>query len=164
MPVRLAVTKQTASGEQLVVDVCQWNPVTGDIIHEDISELTRLADECMKLGDIRSLEMHTRMLEAYNLKDYCTPEVWYRILSVLDILAGKVTADTVARRWQSEIEETAELESGRANALVNTRCGLCTKLVTNPSDLTGARLEGTDYLCVDCYNQLNRFTEVKNND
>jgi hypothetical protein len=105
----MAITKQTANGEQFVVDVCQWNPVTGAVMHKDVSEMSELADACLQLADARSMEMHTRMLEAYSLREYCTPEVWYKIQSVLDIIAGNIRADTVARRWQSEIEESAEL-------------------------------------------------------
>jgi hypothetical protein len=113
----MAVTKITANGEQIVVDVAQWNPVTGEIVHEDVSEVTRLADEALKLGDIRMVEMNTRMLEAYNLEKFCHPTTWAKILSVLDILSGRVSADVVARRWQSEIEENEELEAGRLTAM-----------------------------------------------
>lgn len=113
MPLRMAITKQTAQGEQFVVDVCQWNPVTGEICHENMDELTQLADEALKLGDCRVLEMNTRMLEAYALEQYFTPAVWARVIAILDIFAGRQTADTVARRWQSEREETEELEQAR---------------------------------------------------
>lgn len=116
MPVRMAITKQTASGEQFVVDVCQWNPVTGNILHKDISEMTQLADECLKLADLRASVMHQRMLEGYGLHQYCRPETWLKIQSVLDILAGNISADTVVRRWQSEIEENAELKASRSRA------------------------------------------------
>lgn len=119
MPVRMAITKTTGQGEQFVVDVCQWNPVTGEVLH-NVSELTELANNALSLADLRLLEMNTRMLEAYSLEKYCQPATWAKILSILEVMCGRVTVDTVARRWQSEIEETAELEAGRAAASPNT--------------------------------------------
>lgn len=114
MPIRFAITKATGQGEQFVVDLCQWNPVTGEIVHEDISEMTRLADEALQLSDYRLMEMNTRMLEAYNLEKYFDPATWSRVVCILDILAGRQSVDTVARRWQSEVEETQALEALRA--------------------------------------------------
>lgn len=111
----MAITKATANGEQFVVDVCQWNPVTGDMVHDSVAEMTELAEGMLKLGDLRLLDMNTRMLEAYNLEKYFDPVTWARVVSILDILAGRQTAHTVVQRWQSEIEETAELEAGRNN-------------------------------------------------
>lgn len=113
MPVRMQITKQTTNGEHCVVDVCQWNPVTGEIMHDSVGELCSLADEGFKLADTRALEMHVRMLEAYQLQQYCSPAEWSRIVSLLDIISGRDTASNVARRWQSEQEETAELEQAR---------------------------------------------------
>lgn len=147
MPLRVAITKQTASGEQFVTDVCQWNPVTGEICHEDVSEMSRLADEMLKLADMRSMEMHTRMLEAYSLREHCTPETWYKIQSVLDILAGNVSADTVARRWQSEIEENAELVAAREAVYTGQGCTLCSTQLDNYALSLD---DSNTYLCRDC--------------
>mgnify|MGYP003575298538 CR=1 FL=1 len=116
MPIRMAVTKQTANGEQFVADVCQWNPVTGEIVHEDISELTRLVDETLKLADYRLMEMNVRSLESRQLQRYFEPAVWMKVRTILDIIAGRVDVDTVAARWESEVEETQELEAGRLSA------------------------------------------------
>jgi len=113
MPVRMAVTKTTGQGEQFVVDVCQWNPVTGEVAHT-VAELTELANQALALADLRLMEMNTRMLEAYNLESYCQPATWSKILSIMEVMCGRVSVDTVARRWQSEIEETQALEEERA--------------------------------------------------
>ena len=115
MPIRMAITKQTAQGEQFVVDVCQWNPVTGEVLH-GISEMSEMADEMLKLSDVRLVEMNTRMLEAYNLQQYCPPDAWTMVNDVLDVLAGRQSVDAVARRWQSRVEETRELEEIRRQA------------------------------------------------
>jgi hypothetical protein len=61
--------------------------------------------------------MNTRVLEAESLEQYCTPEEWGKILSVIDVMCGRMSADLVKRRWQSAIEETQELELGRLEAL-----------------------------------------------
>ena len=42
---RCAITKQTGSGEQIVVDVCQWNPVTGVKDHETVDEMAEFAEK-----------------------------------------------------------------------------------------------------------------------
>ena len=114
MPIRLVVTKQTATGEQVQIDVVQWNPVTGDMVHSDIAELSQLVDDAMDIVDVRTEEMGIRVLEAYNLDKYFDPPTWSRVVSILDIISGKQSAATVSARWQSEVEETAELEAGRA--------------------------------------------------
>ncbi len=121
MPIRMAITKSTAQGEQFVVDVCQWNPVTGEIVHDDVSEMTRLADEMLRLGDMRLVEMNTRMLEAYNLEKYFDPATWSRVVSILDVLCGRQSADTIARRWQSEVEENIELKQMRLDNYIAQR-------------------------------------------
>lgn len=116
MPLRFAITKTTSQGETMVTDVCQWNPVTGEVLHS-VDEMTQMADEALKMSDVRLLEQHTRMLEAYQLEQYCTVEEWSKIVSILDILCGNQTPDMVRRRWQSAREETAELEAGRFVAM-----------------------------------------------
>ena len=116
MPVRIAITKQTATGESVVVDGCQWNPVTGTIDHT-VSELKQLITEMLSLADDRANEMNMRVIEAAGIRDYCTPQEWNKILSIFDIIEGRATAHMVAQRWQSSIEETRELEQGRQAAM-----------------------------------------------
>lgn len=113
MPLRLAITKSTAQGETMVVDISQWNPVTGLMVHTSIEEMTALANAALALADVRMMDMNTRMLEAYALEQYFEPAIWARVVCVLDILAGRQTADTVARRWYSEVEETQALAAAR---------------------------------------------------
>lgn len=116
MPARIIISSQTASGEQVQIDVCQWNPVTGDIEHDSTDAMIDLGKEYMCIVDERKAEMHQRMLQGYGLRQYCTPEEWYKISCVLDIIAGHMDGETVARRWQSSIEENAALAEGREAA------------------------------------------------
>lgn len=119
MPIRFAISKSTAQGESFAVDITQQNTVTGEIVHSTVAEMTEMVDEAFKLADVRLLEMNTRMLEAYGLERYFTGPQWVKVVAILDILSGRQTADTVARRWQSEIEETAALEEGRGQAVLS---------------------------------------------
>ena len=112
MPVRIDITKQTASGESYVASACQWNPVTGEMEHS-FDEVMELADKAMRLADSRLMEMHSRLLEAYGLEQFCTPSEWSKVVCILDILAGRQTIDQVSRRWHDSAEENAELEEGR---------------------------------------------------
>ena len=113
MPVRMAITKQSGQGEQLVIDVCQWNPVTGDIIHDNVSEMTELMDECLLTADERMHEMNMRMLHAYHFEEYFTPGVWQQVVAVLDVLAGRQSPAMVVSRWDSIKEENADLAAAR---------------------------------------------------
>lgn len=110
MPVRLAIIRSTGQGEQFQADVCQWNPVTGEIMHADVMDMHKLVDEVFAISDVRVLEMNTRMFEAYGFEKHFTPEVWSKVVSILDVLAGRTTPDQVIRLWQSAAEETADLE------------------------------------------------------
>lgn len=110
MPVRFAITKVSGQGEQLVVDICQWNPVTGAIVHKDISEMQKLLDESLRFCDLRLEEMNLRMLEAYDFESYFEPGVWQQVCSVLEIIAGRQTASQVISRWKSIKEENADLQ------------------------------------------------------
>lgn len=118
MPLRMAITKSTAQGEQFVVDVCQWNPVTGELLHT-VGEMQAMGEEALRLGDARLLEMNARMLEAYNLEKYFSPETWSKIIDILDILSGRQSVDLVSRRWQSTVEENEELARIRAEAFAS---------------------------------------------
>ena len=51
MPIRTAITKVSGQGEQIVVDVCQWNPVTGVIVHQTVDEMASLMDDMLKFAD-----------------------------------------------------------------------------------------------------------------
>ena len=118
MPVRIDVTKQTASGESYVVSACQWNPVTGETEHT-FDEVIELADSALRLADSRLMEMHARLLEAYQLEKYCTGSEWSKVVCILDILAGRQSIDQVAHRWHDAEEENRELEAGRLAAQQN---------------------------------------------
>ena len=116
MPIRYAVTRVTGQGEQVTTDVCQWNPVTGDIIHQTTEEMHKLLSEALSYADLRMHEMNLRALEGYNLQHYCSAETWGKIVDVIDVICGRQDGSNVARRWQAAIEETAELEAGRLAA------------------------------------------------
>ncbi len=125
MPVRIAIIRSTGQGEQFQADVCQWNPVTGDIMHESIEEMHKLTDDVFAISDVRLLEMNTRMLEAYNFERYFAPEVWSKVVSILDVLAGRMTPDSVIRLWESAVEETRDLELMRQRYQDSQDC-ICT--------------------------------------
>lgn len=113
MPIRTAITKVSAQGEQITVDVCQWNPVTGAIVHKDVGEMAQLMDTMLKFCDVRLEEMNLRMLEAYNLEEYFTPGEWQKVLSILGILGGQQSAAMVRQRWDAIREENHALEKER---------------------------------------------------
>jgi hypothetical protein len=113
----MAMTKQGGEGEQLHIDVAQWNPVTGVIEHETSQEVFELFEEGVRYSELRLYEMNVRMLESYKLERYCPPEQWNKILDVLAIIGGQMSAATVAARWKSAIEETLALEEGRKLAM-----------------------------------------------
>ena len=113
MPIRLNVVKQNGQGEQVVFDICQWNPVTGIIVHETVEEMSRLLDECLAHGDLRVMELNNRMFEAYELAEYFEPGVWQQVIALFDILAGRQSAAVVKQRWDAVKEENAALHAGR---------------------------------------------------
>ena len=108
----MAITKASGQGEQLVVDVCQWNPVTGALLH-NIDEMSKLFEQALGFADIRLQEMNLRHLEAYELEKYFDQQTWQRVTAILDILAGRQSAQDVAHRWHSEVEETQALAEQR---------------------------------------------------
>lgn len=116
MPIRTAITRVTGQGEQFVVDVCQWNPVTGEIMHDDVDEMRTLANDMLQLSDIRMYEMNMRMFEAYGLEKHFDPGTWQKVLQLLDILAGRTDIAQVLQRWNATVEENAALEAGRQAA------------------------------------------------
>ena len=111
MPIRYVVAEQIGTG-QITADVCQWNPVTGDIVHTEYEMHQLLIRECEHLAERRTLQ-NIRMLEAYGLEQWCDAPTWTKIGQVLDVLAGRMNATTLAHRWQSGVEETQELEEQR---------------------------------------------------
>ena len=124
MPIRCAITKVSGQGEQIVVDVAQWNPVTGAIVHSTVDEMAQLMDQMLKFADARLEEMNLRMLEAYNLEGYFEPGTWQRVISILDILCGRQSAAMVRQRWDSIKEENAALAQGRIDAMLRHTCSL----------------------------------------
>lgn len=116
MPIRTAITKLSGQGEQIVVDVCQWNPVTGAIVHSTVDEMAQLMDQMLKFADARLEEMNLRMLEAYSLESYFEPGTWQQVIAILDILCGRQSASMVRQRWDSIKEENAALAQGRLDA------------------------------------------------
>lgn len=120
MPLRMAITKVSGQGEQIVVDVCQWNPVTGEMVHSDIAEMSSLFEQALGFADVRLGDMNTRMLEAYNMRHYFDAENWQKVTQILDILAGRVSAAQVVQRWEATIEENAELVAMREAAHIHS--------------------------------------------
>lgn len=117
MPVRFAFTVNTSQNESFVGDGCQWNPVTGEIMHT-MEEMQELADQMLSIADKRIANMNMRVIEAANLREHCTPQEWTKMVSIFDIVTGRQTADQVGRRWQSAAEETQALEQARLDAAI----------------------------------------------
>ncbi len=113
MPLRFNVVKQNGQGEQVVADVCQWNPVTGEIVHETVEDMLKLLDESLAFADLRVMELNQRMFEAYALAEYFEPGVWQQVIELFDVLAGRQSAALVKQRWDSIKEENAALHNGR---------------------------------------------------
>lgn len=115
MPTRIAISKECASGEHISVEVMQSNPVTGQNMHTD-DEMKKIMEKALTLVDERMIEMNMRMLETRNLEQFFDQQTWQRFRQVLEVIYGRMSVDTLAHRWQSEKEETAELEAARAQA------------------------------------------------
>lgn len=113
MPLRFVVTKQTAQGEQIQADVVQWNPVTGVIEHDNFEDMLRIMDQALASSDVRMQDMNLRMLEAYQMDKYFTPDTWQRITAILDVLAGRQSAAQVVQRWHDTQEENDALAEAR---------------------------------------------------
>ena len=117
----MAITKVSGQGEQIVIDVSQWNGVTGEIVHQTVEEMSTLFNQAMDIADMRLLEMNMRTMEAYKLKDYFTPEAWQKVVSIFDILAGRQDISTVKQHWDDALEETRELEQMRQAAYLDSQ-------------------------------------------
>lgn len=119
MPLRLAITKVSGIGEQIVADVCQWNPVTGDIVHDSTEEMLELFNATLDKVDSRMQEMNMRVIEASGFRQYCTHNEWSKILSILEFISGKQSLDIIVSRLRAAKEENEELERGRTAAANN---------------------------------------------
>jgi hypothetical protein len=113
MPISFQVVKASAMGEQLTASIVQCNPVTGDKEHT-VDEMEELLNNCVAALDDRMIIMNMRLLEAQQLQPYCDPSVWIKVQQVMEVLCGRMSMELLRARWQSEIEETAELEALRA--------------------------------------------------
>ncbi|MGL5936905.1 MAG: hypothetical protein ACRCZI_14920 [Cetobacterium sp.] len=112
MPRRYVITKSTAQGEQITTEVAQCHPVTGDVMHTD-DELRVMVSDALSVSNERMVEMNIAMLEAMDLHQYFDSVTWVRFKQLIEVLYGRLQAATLAARWQSEVEETHELESQR---------------------------------------------------
>lgn len=112
MPIRYVLTKASATGEQITTEVAQCDPVTGQVMHSD-AQLEMMLERAIKVSDERMIHMNMLMLEAMKLHTYCDEQTWIKLRQLLEVLCGRMQAAVLAARWQSEIEETADLEAGR---------------------------------------------------
>lgn len=115
MPVRMIVSKDSAAGENISVEVNQINPVTGVQVHTE-DEMKKIMANSISILDDRMVEMNMRMLETENLQTYFDQQTWQRFRQLTEVIYGRMSVATLAHRWQSEREETAELEAVRAQA------------------------------------------------
>lgn len=119
MPLRSVVTKNSGEGEQITIEVTQCNVVSGDENHTD-ADFYRMLDTTKTYLDSRTLEMNTRMLEAYGLDSHFDLPTWQKIIAIFDILAGRQSAAQVVQRWNAAIEENETLAKGRGEVAVAT--------------------------------------------
>lgn len=130
----------------MVVDCCQWNPVTGEIVHDSVEEMKILTNAMLQLSDERMIEMNARMLAVYDFEKYFTVETWSRVVSILDVLAGRVDPHQVIQRWEASREETEELERGRQEAYEQMRSEAdVIAAMTSNGDSTSAKCGCTVY-------------------
>jgi hypothetical protein len=80
--------------------------------------------QALDFVDLRLVEMNMRMLEAYKLREYFQPEVWQKVVAILDILAGRQDVTIVKQRWEDSAEETRELEVMRQVAYAEKQNGV----------------------------------------
>lgn len=111
------MSQTVGNGEHLTLEVLQHNPINGEQDYSSHEEMQLEASKAQAFIDLRLKEMNVRMLEAYDLLNpkYFEPHSLYRFLSILDVIAGKVSAFTIRKRWDDETEENFELEQGRLN-------------------------------------------------
>lgn len=115
---RMSITRDMPGGGSTLIDVPSWNPVTGAHV-ASIEDMEAVYAEGCRIIDKRHLEMNLRIMESSGLRNYFTPEEWQRVVSIFDILAGRVTAEAVIRRWEDIREENAELERQRQEAYLD---------------------------------------------
>lgn len=115
MPVRIIVSKDCAAGESISVEVTQSNPVTGATMHTE-QEMKAIMERAITIVDDRMVEMNMRMLESKDFQRFFDAQTWQRFRQILEVIYGRMSVETLAHRWQSEREETAELEAARAQA------------------------------------------------
>lgn len=112
---RIVITKSSAAGEQLTLQLTQCNEITGEP-ELDTNQFMEEADNLIKLADSRTQDMNLRHLEAYQLDKYFEPHIWYRVRAILGAIGGQQTVQSLAQRWEAEVEETKALEQGRLEA------------------------------------------------
>jgi hypothetical protein len=113
MPVHMSVVKDIGGGESITINISQVNPVTGEVEYTDPGEMQKVFDEVLNMAEDRMQDMVARIMETAQLRQWCTPNEWDKIVSVVDIIAGRVEAHVVAKRWQSKQEENEALAEGR---------------------------------------------------
>lgn len=113
MPIRYVLTKVTGQGEQITAEIAECNPITGKSMHSR-SELQEMLKETNKITSDRMVEMNMAMLESYEFSRYFDPGIWIMFKQMVEVLYGRIQASTLIARWESAVEETAELERQRA--------------------------------------------------
>ena len=113
---RLSLIVSTGTGEQASIDSPNWNPVTGEML-VTVDEQRAAFRMAFEEADYRRQQMAMRVLEVHQVRKFFSPEVWPRIVGIIDILAGRISAEDLIMRWLSEQEEQEALEQGRMEAL-----------------------------------------------
>lgn len=116
MPLHMSIVKDIGGGESVTINISQVNPITGAVEYTQPGEMKTVFDSALDMVEERMQDMVTRIMETAQLRQYCSPDEWDKIVSVIDIIAGRVEAHTVARRWHDKIEENETLAQGREQA------------------------------------------------
>ena len=115
MSLKTSISKTTAAGEQLTIVLTQANEITGEN-QMTTGEFMVSADAMLTFADSRTQDMNLRHLEAYQLDKYFESQIWYRVRAILGAIGGQQTIQSLAQRWETEVEETKALGQGRAEA------------------------------------------------
>lgn len=117
MSVKMQVVVQTVQGEQIIIDVLQCNPITGEKEYSSVQDMHDAMNDALTLCDMRVYEMRQRGIAGYELQKSCPPEAWPYVLDILEFMGGRQDLDMISRRWQSRIEENEALQQIRLAAL-----------------------------------------------
>jgi hypothetical protein len=124
MPVKVTITRQTM-GEVLCTEILECNPVTGESDYPSREAMQEVFDYCSKLTDERVYTINMRTLGIKQLREFFTPEEWFKVEGVVRVLCGEMTLGQLIANWQAIQEENRALEGGRRSQQPSKYCPYC---------------------------------------